>query len=81
MKCSSKNGNVESVLAVRDQDEVIIATSAGMVVRCPVEQIRTSGRAAQGVRLIRLREKDRVVSAASVVAQEEEETDAPEKKK
>src|SRR3989338_1755599 len=64
VKCSAKNVEVVSVLAVRDEDEVILATTGGMVVRSPVNQIRTTGRAAQGVRLIRLREKDRVASAA-----------------
>lgn len=73
IKLTSKNGEVTSVLAVRGQDEIILMTTGGMVVRCPVDQIRTSGRAAQGVRVIRLKDKDRVASAARVVAREEEE--------
>lgn len=74
IKLTSKNGQVVSVLAVREEDEVILMTVGGMVVRCPVNQIRTSGRAAQGVHLIRLKGKDRVAAAARVVAGEEEES-------
>jgi len=71
IKLTSKNGSVVSVLAVREEDEVILMTSAGMVVRSPVNQIRTSGRAAQGVRLIRLKDKDKVAAAAQVAVGEE----------
>jgi DNA gyrase subunit A len=62
-------------VAVREEDEIILVTTAGMVVRCPVNQIRTSGRASQGVHVIRLKEKDRVASVARVVAREEEENE------
>jgi len=75
IKLTSKNGEVASVLAVREEDELILVTTSGMVVRCPVNQIRTSGRAAQGVRVIRLREKDRVANAARVAFREEEEAE------
>ncbi len=73
IKLTSKNGQVASVLSVKEEDEIILVTTGGMVVRCPVNQIRTSGRASQGVRVIRLRDKDRVASAARVVSREEEE--------
>ena len=72
IKLTAKNGQVVAVLAVREEDEVILMTTGGMVVRCPVNQIRTSGRAAQGVRLIRLKGKDRVAAAARVAVGEEE---------
>jgi len=79
VKLTSKNGEVASVLAVQEEDEVILMTTAGMVVRCPINQIRTSGRASQGVRVIRLKDKDRVASAARVFAHEEAES-TPAKK-
>jgi DNA gyrase subunit A len=72
VKLTSKNGEVASVLSVKEEDEIILVTTGGMVVRCPVNQIRTSGRASQGVRVIRLKEKDRVANAVRVVAREEE---------
>ena len=43
-----------------------------MVVRCAVKDIRSTGRAAQGVRIIKLGSKDSVTSVASVIRQEDE---------
>ena len=72
VKVAAKNGPVEAVLTVREGDELIVVTTNGMVVRTRVDEIRTSGRNAQGVRVIRLRERDTVANAARVVAREEE---------
>jgi len=79
LKVTPKNGKVVNVLTVDEKDEIIIVTTGGMVVRSSVNQIRTSGRNAQGVRLIRLKEKHRVASATRVVAKEEAAS-LPEKK-
>ncbi len=73
VKATEKNGEVITVLAVRESDEVIVVTSSAMVVRVPAEQIRSTGRSTQGVRLVALKDKDVVASAAIVVAKEEEE--------
>ncbi len=75
LKVTPKNGPVVKVLPVADEDEVILVTTKGQVVRCPVNQIRTSGRNAQGVRVIRLKEGHKVAMAARVVASEEEDDD------
>ena len=58
---------------MKDGDELIVITSSAMVVRVPAEQIRVSGRSTQGVRLVSLKEKDVVASAARVVAKEGDE--------
>ena len=71
-KVTAKNGHVVNVITVEEDDEIIIVTESSMVVRCPVSQIRTTGRNAQGVRLIKLKPKDAVASAMKVVAREEE---------
>ena len=76
IKVSEKNGKVVNVLTVAEEDEIIIVTTSGMVVRCPVSQIRTSGRNAVGVHVMRLKEKDKIASATRVVAKEEETSDA-----
>ncbi|MBI3312607.1 MAG: DNA gyrase subunit A, partial [Candidatus Omnitrophica bacterium] len=76
VKVTPKNGKVVNVLAVEEQDELVIVTTGAMVVRCPVNQIRTSGRNAQGVRLIRLKEGHKVAAAARVVEKEEGEEDS-----
>ncbi|MCM8776445.1 MAG: DNA gyrase subunit A [Candidatus Omnitrophica bacterium] len=71
VKVTSRNGKVVNVLTVQDQDEIIVVTTGGMVVRIPVSQIRSSGRNTQGVLLIRLKEKDKVAAAARVVEKDE----------
>ena len=70
VKVTSKNGPVVNVLTVHEEDELVIVTTGGMVVRCPVSQIRTSGRNAQGVHVIRLKNKQRVAAAIRVVEKE-----------
>jgi DNA gyrase subunit A len=70
IKVTNRNGKVVGLTAVTDGDELMLITESGMVVRCPVEQIRITGRSAQGVRLISLKGKDRVTSIAKVVAKE-----------
>jgi DNA gyrase subunit A len=72
IKVTKKNGEVIGLKSVTDRDEVMIITQNGMVVRCPVKDIRSIGRNTQGVRVIRLDAKDRVSSLASVVKKEEE---------
>jgi len=72
IKVTSKNGPVVGLKMVSDRDEIMLMTQGGMVVRCAVKDIRTTGRAAQGVRIIRLDSKDNVASVASVVKEEEE---------
>ena len=72
IKVSEKNGKVVNVLTVAEEHEIIIVSTSGMVVRCPVSQIRTSGRNAVGVHVMRLKDKDKIASATRVVAKEEE---------
>lgn len=74
VKVTDKNGKVVNVLTVNDEDEIILVTTGGMIVRCPVNQIRTSGRNAQGVRVIRLKDGHKVASATRVVAKDEDES-------
>lgn len=76
VKVTPKNGKVVNVLTVSEDDELVIVTNGGMVVRCPVNQIRTSGRNAQGVRVIRLKDGHKVAAAARVVEKEEGEEGA-----
>lgn len=75
-KVTDKNGYVVNVLTVREEDEIIVATESGMVIRCAVSQIRTCGRNTQGVRIIRLKDKDSVASATRVVAGDEDSDDS-----
>ena len=72
IKVTKKNGEVVGLKSVTEKDEVMLITQNGMVVRCPVKDIRSVGRNSQGVRVIRLEGKDQVSSVASVVKKEEE---------
>ena len=73
IKANKKNGLAISVKSVTDKDEFMLMTSKGMIVRCAVKDIRTTGRSTQGVRLMKLDDKDKVASIARVIAEEEEE--------
>lgn len=72
IKITAKNAEAVALKTVNDKDEIMIITERGVIVRCPVKDIRTTGRAAQGVRLIKLEDKDRVSSVALVVADEDD---------
>jgi len=73
IKVTDKNGVAVELKAVKDDDDIMIITSSGMMVRFAVKGIRSIGRSTQGVRLIRLDDKDTVVGVAHVVAKEGEE--------
>jgi DNA gyrase subunit A len=72
VKVTPKNGQAVRLKTVSDKDELMVITQNGMFLRCPVKDIRTSGRSSQGVRLIKLADKDRVSSVAHVIAEAEE---------
>ncbi len=73
IKTTERNGNVVGVQTVSDSHELMVTTKAGQIVRMGIENISIIGRATQGVRLVRLREDDRVVSMARVVLSEDSE--------
>ena len=73
VKVTPKNGKVVNVLCVAETDEIVMVTTGGMVVRCPVNQIRISGRNAQGVRVMRLKEGHKLAAVARVVEKEDTE--------
>ena len=79
IRVTKKNGAVVGAKTVTDQDELMLISHEGMMVRCPVKDVRMTGRAAQGVRLINIKGKDRVASVAKVVPKEKEEGEEPPK--
>ncbi len=64
IEMSSKNGEVVSVFPVKENDEIMLVTNSGKLIRCSVDDIRITGRATQGVILFRLDKGEKVVSAA-----------------
>ena len=73
IQLTKKNGVVAAIRYVRVEDEILIVTEGGMLIRTNVAGISRFGRAAQGVRVIRLTEGDRVVSVARAEAVEDED--------
>jgi DNA gyrase subunit A len=67
IKASERNGEVVAVKEVVESDELMIITQNGIIIRSPIRQIRSIGRATQGVKLINLDEGDRVIDVARVV--------------
>ena len=73
IQLTKKNGDVAAIRYVREEDEILIVTEGGMLIRTNVAGISRFGRAAQGVRVIRLAEGDRVVSVARAEAIEDDD--------
>ncbi|MEM2944081.1 MAG: DNA gyrase subunit A [Methanomassiliicoccales archaeon] len=72
IKTGERNGKVVSVLDVAENDELIITSTQGMVIRIPVSDIRVMGRATMGVKIMKLREGDRVTAVARLIGEKEE---------
>lgn len=72
LKIVEKNGPVVAIRPVEDDDELIMTTVKGMVIRIPVTGIRIMGRATQGVKVMRLKKGDKVKALARMVEEEEE---------
>nr|WP_220387483.1 DNA gyrase subunit A [Thalassobacillus devorans] len=73
---TERNGKVVAVKAVTGEEDVMIITATGVLIRMPMEGISETGRNTQGVRLIRLQEDESVATVA--VLEPEEEEEAPE---
>jgi DNA gyrase subunit A len=76
IKVNEKTGKVVDVLPVADDDELMLITATGTMLRMKVSDIKTTGRNTQGVRSIRMKGEDRVVGVAHIAAREEEEVEA-----
>lgn len=72
VRTSGRNGQVVTIKAVVEQDDIMVISSDGLIIRMAVAQISLMGRATQGVRMIQLGENDRVVDIAYIVIDDEE---------
>ncbi len=79
MNVTEKTGELVSILHVRDEDDLMIINKSGITIRMEVSGLRVMGRATQGVKLIRLNDKDAISSIAKIenidVEFEEEENE------
>ncbi|MDB5354708.1 MAG: gyrA [Phycisphaerales bacterium] len=73
---SDRNGDVVGMKAVCDDDELMLITEKGILIRTRVSEIRETGRNAQGVRLIKVDDGDKLVAMAQVDAEESPKTPA-----
>jgi len=80
IKTTDKTGKVAGIAHVFDDDQLLVISEQGMIIRFPVAGVRSMGRNTQGVRLINLDETDKVVAAMKIVDKEEPvgEEPAPE---
>ncbi|MFD1245582.1 DNA gyrase subunit A [Paralysiella testudinis] len=72
-----RNGELVAATLVSNSDDLMLITSGGVLIRTKVDQVRETGRAAQGVRLINLDEGEQLVSLVRVAETEEDETADP----
>jgi DNA gyrase subunit A len=75
IRTSIRNGPVVGVKSVVDDDELIVMTTGGMIIRSSIKDIRTIGRNTQGVRLIALYPDDLVSDIAKVPASKDDSSD------
>ncbi len=75
LNITEKTGKLVAIKNVTDENDLMIINRSGLTIRMPVADIRTAGRATQGVRLINIKEGD-AIAAVSVVTKTEEEADA-----
>src|SRR5438552_14403682 len=73
MKAGEKTGDVVGALSVRETDEIMLITNKGQMVRTRVREIRETGRNTMGVKLMDLRNGEKLQAIATVVSEAEEE--------
>ena len=67
IKTSERNGKVVALKGVRPDDDLMLISAKGIIIRTGLDQLRDIGRNTQGVRLIRLSGEDKLVAVARVV--------------
>jgi DNA gyrase subunit A len=78
VEITEKNGQVVAITQVHTNEELLVMTEQGKILRTPANEIRTVGRATQGVKLMDLEDDDKIVSVALVEAAVDEIPEAPE---
>ena len=73
LNITEKNGNIVAFKLVNGDEDLMIITNSGMIIRLSVAQVSTTGRVAQGVRLINLKEEQMVSNVALIFKEEDEE--------
>ena len=72
LKATEKTGTMVAIKEVLENDDIVLVTAKGIIIRQPAKSVRLSGRNTQGVRLIRLEPGDHTAAVAIVRSEEEE---------
>ena len=73
---TEKTGSLVGLLAIEEQEDLMISCKSGITIRMKVSSIREAGRATQGVKLINIEENDQIAAIARIAEQEDEEEEA-----
>jgi DNA gyrase subunit A len=66
MTVNERNGRLVASFPVEDTDQIVLVTDGGQLIRCPVDDIRITGRNVQGVRILKTGEEEKVVSVERI---------------
>ena len=78
LNITKKTGELIAIKSVSDENDLMIITERGITIRLAVNSISVLGRATQGVRVINLRDEDKIASVARVAMDQEDENDGNE---
>ncbi len=78
LNVTEKNGNIVSFKVVNGDEDLMIITDSGIIIRLSLDQVSKTGRVAQGVRLIHLKDNQKVSTLALIAKDEEEDNNATE---
>jgi DNA gyrase subunit A len=73
LNITDKTGNLVAIKGVTDNEDLMIINKSGIIIRIAISELRTMGRATQGVRLINLKGNDEIASVAKIEHDDEEE--------
>jgi len=76
IQASARNGNLVAAQIVGDDDDIMLITTGGVLIRTRIAEIRDMGRATQGVRLINLGEGEKLAGLEKILERDEEEGEA-----
>ncbi len=76
IQTTARNGRVVAAKLVHGDDEIMLITTGGVLIRTHVDEIREMGRATQGVRLINLGEDEKLAGLAKIVDKDDDAIDA-----
>jgi len=78
LNITEKTGKLVAIKGVTDKEDLMIINKSGIIIRIAISELRTMGRATQGVRLISLKENDEIASVAKIEHDEDDEKELDE---